>query len=89
MKADECRAVFELLSQYLDRELPAETCEELERHIADCPPCVAFVDSLRKSVRLGQQYHGAVEPVPLADDVRRQLEQVYRTSIAARTSESR
>ena len=37
-------------SAYLDAELPPGDCAEIEKHIAGCPPCVEFVESLRKSV---------------------------------------
>ena len=46
----ECKQIFAMLSEYLDRELPSDLCETIESHIASCPPCVEFVKSLEKTV---------------------------------------
>lgn len=48
----ECRALFERLSEFLDGELPAGLCHEIERHAAGCPPCHALVQTLRRTVGL-------------------------------------
>ena len=50
MTVSECKEVFARLSEYLDQELPGDLCERIDRHISGCPPCVEFVDSLKKSV---------------------------------------
>ena len=46
---EECKKDFERLSEYLDGELNADTCREIENHLHDCPECKECVDSLRKS----------------------------------------
>jgi len=56
-----------LLSGYLDLELPAETCAEVEAHLADCPPCIEFAESLRKTVEICRRYQPAELPTPLGD----------------------
>jgi len=82
MKEPECESVFAALSEFLDGELPRADCEELERHIQGCEPCVDFVNSLRKSIRLGKQYRPE-EPTPsIAPEVRRNLESAYRSMLA-------
>jgi mycothiol system anti-sigma-R factor len=47
----ECRALFERLSEYLDGELDGSACAHIEEHLGDCAPCVAFLESLRRTVR--------------------------------------
>ena len=42
-----CREIFANLSEYLDGGLEPASCEEMQAHIASCPPCVAFIDDLR------------------------------------------
>ena len=84
MTEKECRNVFAMLSEYLDRELPAETCEELDRHIQDCAPCVEFVESLRKSVAVGQAYTPVVEPPAVPAELREALREAYMKSLAVR-----
>lgn len=45
-----CRQMLARLSDYLDGELPPSLCERLERHLDDCPPCVVFVATLKKTI---------------------------------------
>ncbi len=65
----ECREIFARLSDYVDDELPRELCDGLERHLQDCPPCQAFLESLRRTVRWIEE----VEAPPLPGDVRRRI----------------
>jgi anti-sigma factor RsiW len=84
MKNRDCSSIFAMLSEYLDHELPPADCEELEQHIRTCAPCVAFVDSLKKSVATGRGYSPDEEPPPLAPEVKQSLEEAYRRMLAAR-----
>ena len=59
----ECRSLFERLSEYLDGEIDAEGCADLDAHLADCPPCREFLESLRRTVRLVQSDPSAALPV--------------------------
>jgi anti-sigma factor RsiW len=89
MNQRECESIFAALSAYLDGELPAADCEQLERHVQDCAPCVEFMNSLRKSVRLGKQYRPE-EPAPtIPADVRRGLEAAYQRMLARRQKHER
>ena len=45
-----CKAMFAELSNYLDEQLDASLCEELERHLGGCEPCKAFLSSLKATV---------------------------------------
>ena len=80
----DCKKIFEMLSQYLDRELPAETCAELERHIQDCAPCIEFVEILKKSIRVCRQYESAEQPPELAETVKQSLQKAYRKMLDSR-----
>jgi len=79
-----CKDVFALLSEYLDLELPPEACSEIEAHIAGCPPCIEFAESLRKTVALCRTYQPEDMPAPLANDAREQLLDAYRRMLEAR-----
>jgi RNA polymerase sigma-70 factor (ECF subfamily) len=46
----QCKRIFAALSDYLDGELPAQDCDQLRRHMADCKPCLAFLDDLQRTV---------------------------------------
>lgn len=51
-RTEKCKEVFSLLSEYLNLELPTDACQEIETHLAGCPPCIEFAESLRKTVEL-------------------------------------
>ena len=75
---ENCKEVFAMLSEFLDLELPADDCERIKEHLAGCPPCVEFIDSLRKSVELCHGYDPGVRPSLLTQEVRAELEKAWR-----------
>ena len=73
-----CKEMFADLSNYLDDELDDSLCAELEKHIKDCEPCVAFLDSLEKSI---EQCHHEPDQLPdprIAVQFRRELMAKYQ-----------
>jgi anti-sigma factor RsiW len=81
-----CREVFAVLSEYLNLELPPEACQEVESHLADCPPCIEFAESLRKTVELCRSYRPAEMPKPISDNAREQLFDAWQRMLASRTN---
>lgn len=77
-EALDCRYVFSLLSDYLDAELTPQTCEEIRRHIEACEPCVAFVESLKRSIELCRELPVAA-PGSLAAAVRERLRAAFES----------
>jgi len=49
-----CRELLGQLNEYVDGELAAELCHDLEQHMADCPDCRVVFDTLTKTIAL---YH--------------------------------
>ncbi len=49
-----CRDVVEFLMAYLDGELDAGARADFDRHLGECPACVAFVETYERTVRLGR-----------------------------------
>jgi len=49
---ENCLALFERLSEYIDRELDAPTCKDIEAHIKACKPCQVCLDTLKQTVAL-------------------------------------
>ena len=82
---ENCKEVFALLSEYLDLELPPDACQEIEQHLAGCPPCIEFANSLRKTVEICRQYEPAEMPEPIEEGAREQLLAAYRKMLAAKT----
>lgn len=83
---EKCREVFALLSDYLNVELPPQACQEIAAHIAGCPPCIEFAESLRKTVQLCRLYQPAELPEPIGQEARAQLLEAYRRMLASQTN---
>ena len=69
----DCRKLLGEISDYVDGQLSADLCRELELHLKDCPNCRVMLDSLTKTIRVFRE--GAEEPVPeaLKESLRRAL----------------
>lgn len=81
-ESEKCEEVFALLSDYLNLELPPEACRAIEQHLAGCPPCIEFLESLRKTVDLCRRYTPAELPAPLCEQARQDLLAAYRKMLA-------
>ncbi len=68
-----CRELFARLSEYMDGELHGDPCEQIEEHLEGCDPCRAFLESLRRTVRLVE----SVRTPTLPAEVRRQILDAY------------
>jgi predicted anti-sigma-YlaC factor YlaD len=55
-KGISCKEIFSLLSMYLDKELDGSSCEWINRHVKNCKPCKAFLNTLRKTIRLCNKF---------------------------------
>ena len=80
-----CVEVFEHLSEYLDGELTPADCAHIEEHIRDCPPCVAFLESLRSCIRASHSLlaeQAASRPLPA--DVWEKLEAAWQAALQRR-----
>jgi RNA polymerase sigma-70 factor, ECF subfamily len=71
-----CKAMFAELSDYLDEKLDDSLCEELERHMAGCQPCQAFIATLRATIEQCRSSRGQF-PAPEAAKLRQQLIEKY------------
>ena len=59
-----CRDMVDYLSDYLDGELDASIRMTIETHNGECPPCRAFVKTLRRTVEMVRA--SPCEPLPPA-----------------------
>ena len=83
-RTEKCTEVFSLLSEYLNPELPPEACREVETHLAGCPPCIEFAESLRKTVELCRGYRPTELPEPMANNARKQVLDAFQRMLAGR-----
>ena len=67
-----CHELLDQLSNYIDGELEAALCAEVETHLAQCPDCRIIVDTVRKVIRV----YRAESANKLPDDVEERLYRV-------------
>ena len=75
-----CRAVVELLMDYVDGLLEAADQAAVEAHFSRCPRCVEFLRSYRETPRILRDSTAAAMPEKLKQDLRRFLETRKRGS---------
>jgi len=63
-----CHEVTEFLSDYLARELPPAQHAAFDRHLGECPECVAYVKSFQHTLRLEKEACSRSAD-PVAEDV--------------------
>jgi anti-sigma factor RsiW len=68
-----CREFTEFVQEYLLGNLPAQEPAEFAKHLAECPWCVAYLDSYQKTIELGQAAFSAPEDAPPPADAPEEL----------------
>ena len=81
-----CLDVFAKLSEYLDGELPAEACSEIEAHIADCPPCVEFLRNLKRCIGATREARADCQPQPMPKQLEDKLRSAWSQALARKGS---
>jgi RNA polymerase sigma-70 factor, ECF subfamily len=76
-----CREMFASLSDYIDGLAEDARTREMEKHLSDCKPCVAFLDSLKSAVEQCRAYEPACD-LPRAQDLRLELLEKYQAALA-------
>jgi anti-sigma factor RsiW len=64
----DCMKMFSRLSEYIDNELDEVTCQDIEKHMADCKPCQICLETLKRTVALCRNMKD--QPVPEAFSLR-------------------
>ena len=80
-----CLEIFERLSEYLDGELSPQDCAHIQEHIRDCEPCVAFVESLKTSIRASRELRSQETVRELPESTREKLKAAWRAALERRT----
>lgn len=70
-----CKEILDCLSEYVDEELDTSLCDEIENHMSGCNPCVAFLNTLKKTVKL---YNTAGKEVEIPEEVHNNLHQFLK-----------
>ena len=69
-----CRDAVELVSDYLDGTLSRRDRRRLEKHLAGCDACTAYLDQMRATIAAS----GRVGPEDLPSDMVEGLVNLYR-----------
>ena len=80
-----CREFTEFLHEYLFGNLPAGERAAFENHLAECPWCVAYLDSYQMTIQLEQAAFAAAEDAPPPADA---PEELIRAILQARSRPS-
>ena len=65
-----CQALLGSLSEYIDGELPANLCEEIEKHLEGCDNCRVVLNTTKRTIDL---VHLPIEEETVPADVRERL----------------
>lgn len=59
-----CRECTQLLDDFLDSNLDPETTRRLEEHLAECPPCVHFLNTYRSCSEMSHKLRDRQVEIP-------------------------
>jgi anti-sigma factor RsiW len=76
---DECRRILTVVSAYLDGDLEAAACAEVEAHCERCAACAETIAGLREAVGLCRQ----AGSMPVPDAVRERARERVRRLLDA------
>jgi anti-sigma factor RsiW len=64
-----CKELVDFLDDYLEDALPEGQRCVFEHHLGDCPPCLDYLESYRRTVQAARAAldPDAVEPVPACE----------------------
>ena len=51
-----CPEIIDHICEELDTKISSAKCREIKRHLSRCPNCTAYLDSLKKTIRLYKTY---------------------------------
>ena len=83
-----CRQMFAALSEYMDGLVDDLSCEQMEKHLNECKPCVAFLDSLKSAVEQCRSFQPECDPERAAQ-LRGELLEKYRQAATALSQNDR
>ena len=78
-----CAQLYERLTDLEDGALPADVCEEVNRHLAECQDCALVRQDLQDLARLCRESSG---PTTMPDELRGRILQMLASPDPSRSS---
>jgi anti-sigma factor RsiW len=69
-----CQQVAELITDYLENVLLAETRQRLEDHVADCSGCETYMEQIRQTISMVH----AIAEEPASPETKQELLNLFR-----------
>jgi anti-sigma factor RsiW len=69
-----CRGLVNLLCDYVEGDTSTDETQEIDEHMAECPPCLAFLKTYQKTTELCR----SLRPEDLPQDLKDKLIQIMR-----------
>jgi len=70
-----CKELAELLLEYTQGGLDPDLCEHISRHLSDCQPCMAYIESYRITIQLTRR----LPPAPMPPELAQRLQDALRS----------
>ncbi|MEJ2639121.1 MAG: zf-HC2 domain-containing protein [Desulfosarcinaceae bacterium] len=77
-----CIELFAKLSDYLDNELDAVTCKDIEAHLANCPCCSVCMETLKRTVAFCRK----AEERPVPETLSKRLREIVAGLVTPESS---
>lgn len=75
-----CRDVGQLLYEYVEERLEPPIIQQLEQHLADCPGCLAFINTYKQTIRLSD----GLRPTEMPPELQQKLRSFITTKLSSR-----
>jgi anti-sigma factor RsiW len=76
-EAVDCQTLVELVTDWLEGQLPDPARGEFELHVATCAGCIAYVEQMRLTTQVLNQLDG-VDAEPVDEQTRGDLLAIFR-----------
>ena len=76
-----CKECIDMIDEYIEGTLTPEVMAELDEHFKDCPPCVSFFNTYKKTTHLCKT---ALDEVPVPDEVCSHMKKYLLESLSKR-----
>jgi anti-sigma factor RsiW len=84
-----CAAAYRFICDNLDESIRSARCRAIRKHIACCPSCHAYLDSVKKTVLLYQEAPLPPEPRSAHRSLMRALERELHGTVPRKAVRSR